>query len=109
RVLVPGGLLAVYDVMRAQPGPLAFPVPWASDEADSFTAEPREYREALERAGFAVLSERGWREFAQDSFGPAAPGRPVAMGADAGLKVTNLRRNIEAGLVAPSEIVGQRQ
>ena len=35
RVLEPGGLFCVYDMMRARQGTLTFPLPWASDASAS--------------------------------------------------------------------------
>jgi ubiquinone/menaquinone biosynthesis C-methylase UbiE len=108
RVLVPGGLLLVYDVMRARPGTLAYPLPWASEESTSFVADAATFRDLLERTGFVVIQEEGWREFALISLRATGPGGPAVMGQDAVLKVANLQHGVESGLLVPTEIVARR-
>ena len=68
RVLKPGGVFAVYDVMRTGEGELAFPVAWAATAAMSFLATPSGYRQALEAAGFEVMVEEDRREPALEFF-----------------------------------------
>src|SRR5262249_28750637 len=115
RVLRPGGMLALYEVMRLAPGDLDFPLPWAGGPATSFVATPDAYRSALADSGFAVVSERSRAGFALDFFGAlrahvAATGRPalglhIPMGAEARRKTDNLVGAIERGLIAPVEII----
>jgi len=57
RVLKPGHVFAIYDVLRGQGGPALFPVPWARDLAVSHLASPSEMRELLTAAGFAIEEE----------------------------------------------------
>jgi SAM-dependent methyltransferase len=117
RVLRPGGVFAVYDVMRLAPGALDFPLPWASAEDTSFVEEPASYRRALAAAGFAVEAERDRREF-----GLAALRATLAQVARAGLpplgthllmgeafprKIANQAAALERGLVAPVEIIAR--
>jgi SAM-dependent methyltransferase len=64
RVLRPNSLFGIYDIMRIGDGELTYPVPWAMTAASSAVATPTHYREALERAGFAVIAERNRRDFA---------------------------------------------
>jgi MPBQ/MSBQ methyltransferase len=64
RVLKPGGLFAVFDIVRTGDGAIRYPVPWALDEETSFVAEVRDYRNALEDAGFRVARERSRKAFA---------------------------------------------
>jgi len=67
RVLKPGGIFAVYDVMRLKAGVLAFPLPWASSEAISFVATPMTI--VLCRCfGFSVIAEPPTRTFAIEFF-----------------------------------------
>ena len=64
RVLRPGSLFGIYDVMKAGAGELSYPVPWATTPASSFVADPAQYRSALQAAGFAVIAELNRRDFA---------------------------------------------
>lgn len=116
RVLRPGGVFAVYEVMRTGEGELVFPVPWAMDATTSFLATPEEYREAAEAAGFAVTGERARRAFALDFFGrmmarareadgPPPLGIHLLMGESAPQKIANMVANIEAGHIAPVELI----
>jgi NADPH:quinone reductase-like Zn-dependent oxidoreductase len=47
RVLRPGSLFGIYDVMQTGPGELAYPVPWATTPDLSAVAKPERYKEAL--------------------------------------------------------------
>ena len=119
RVLAPGGQLGVYDIMRVGDGPLAYPVPWAADETVSFLAVPETYKEALTGAGLDIVAEENRRDYAIAFFermrarlggqdGPPPLGLHILMGADAPIKVGNMMRNIEAGLMAPVEIIARK-
>ena len=116
RVLKPGGVFGIYDVMREGNGDLAFPVPWASNADTSFVASASDYRRRLEAAGFAVRKERSRREFAIEFFrqlragaadtgGPPPLGLHLLMGATAPQKTANMHENLQRGLIAPTEIV----
>ena len=64
RVLEPGGLFCVYDMMRVRQGTLTFPLPWASDAsvrsaagprgADLMSWETRQYIDAAAQAGLVL-------------------------------------------------------
>lgn len=73
RVLEPGGLLAVYDQMRIGDGELAYPLPWADDEATSFVETRERYTELLVSAGFRVEHDED-RTAAIFAGGPPSPG-----------------------------------
>jgi ubiquinone/menaquinone biosynthesis C-methylase UbiE len=64
RVLKPGGLFVIFDILRASEGEMAYPVPWAATEETSFVADVNSYRDALQRAGFRVERERNRKAFA---------------------------------------------
>lgn len=57
RVLKPGGIFAVYDILQGEGGPVLFPVPWAREPSISHLATPGEMRALLGGAGFALLEE----------------------------------------------------
>ncbi|WP_161495831.1 class I SAM-dependent methyltransferase [Bradyrhizobium japonicum] len=103
RVLRPGAVFGIYDVMRIGEGELSYPVPWATTAASSFVVEPAHYRSALQAAGFAVIAELSRRDFAvtfYDQFrarimaagGPPPLGIHVLMGRNASDKIHDPER-----------------
>ncbi|RAI59786.1 class I SAM-dependent methyltransferase [Roseicella frigidaeris] len=118
RVLRPGGVFGIYDVMREGEGDLAFPLPWAAGAATSFVEDADTYRRLLAAAGFAVEAVRSRRAFAIEFFrrmrvaaaaagGPPPLGLHILMGETAPLKARNMLGNLEAGLIAPTEIIAR--
>lgn len=59
RVLRPGGLFALYDVLAGPAGPPHFPVPWARSPEWSYLVTPEELRTVLDGTGFLPVS---WRD-----------------------------------------------
>ncbi|WP_095202092.1 class I SAM-dependent methyltransferase [Mesorhizobium carmichaelinearum] len=119
RVLKPGGVFAVYDVMRLKAGALTYPVPWASNETMSFVATPDDYRSAATACGFSVVAERQRGAFAVEFFAAIrarmaaaqaegkkpAPGVGLVMGEDARTKIANITAALEGGILAPVELL----
>lgn len=116
RVLRPGAIFGIYDVMRTGPGELAYPVPWAATSDMNAVAAPDDYRHALQKAGFSVTAERNRRDFALQFFadlraktaaagGPPPLGLHVLMGRTTPEKVQNMLSNIAQGLIAPVELI----
>lgn len=56
RVLKPGGIFAVYDVLQGEGGEVPYPVPWAQDPSISHLATPDEMKRLLSGAGFKILN-----------------------------------------------------
>ena len=119
RVLRPGALFGIYDIMKMGDGELAFPVPWATTADSSAVAEPRQYRDALQAAGFEVTAELNRRDFAVTFFdqfrartmaagGPPALGLHILMGRNAPDKFQNMIRNVASGHVAPVELIARK-
>ena len=119
RVLRPGAVFGIYDIMRTAPGDLAYPVPWAAAPDLSAVAEPQRYQSALEAAGFRVTAERNRRDFALAFFeelraknaaagGPPPLGLHLLMGRHTPDKVANTIANVSKGLIAPIEMVAYK-
>ena len=119
RVLKPGGVLGLYEVMRVGDANLTFPLPWASTADASFVADPGEYRDALESAGLDIIAVRNRSNFGLRYFqtlqhtvaknGAAALGLHLAMGADAVPKIRHTIQALESEAVAPVEVIARRR
>lgn len=120
RALAPGGVFAVFDVMKGpDPKPLDFPVPWSERPETSFVDPPATYREAAEAAGFALRAEADRSEDAVSFFeaasarvaeagGPPPLGIHLMMGGTAGEKIKNALGNVASGRAAPTEMIFQK-
>ena len=114
RVLKPGGIFAIFDILRSGTGEMAYPVPWASTEETSFVADAESYREALEKAGFHVDRERGRRtqaiEFTERAIASSArSGQPalslhLLMGDLGSVMIKNVLTMMKQGLLEPVEL-----
>ena len=54
RVVKPGGIFAVYDVLQGEGGEVLYPVPWARDLSISHLATPDEMGSLLIGVGFKL-------------------------------------------------------
>jgi ubiquinone/menaquinone biosynthesis C-methylase UbiE len=68
RVLKPGGVFAVYDVLQGEGGEVLYPVPWARDLSISHLATPAEMKTLLTGAGFKLLEVQDSTEESQSFF-----------------------------------------
>lgn len=110
RVLKPGGVLALYDILAGAGGAVYFPVPWAREPSISFLIPPRQLRDTLEGIGFEVLSwrdttetDRSWfRHTGEKMRKEASPpfGLQVLLGPDFRLMAQNQVRNLEEDRIA---------
>ncbi|MGB5212834.1 MAG: class I SAM-dependent methyltransferase [Anderseniella sp.] len=118
RVLKPGATFGIYDVMQTAEDGISFPVPWAETSATSELASPDQYKTALEKAGFEITAHRNRRDFALAFFaqlaaktkvagGPPPLGLHILMGESRAAKVKNMADNIEAGRIAPVELIAR--
>lgn len=57
RVMKPGAVFAIYDVLQGEGGDVIYPTPWARDPSISHVATPAHMRRALTDAGFAIFDE----------------------------------------------------
>ena len=119
RVLKAGAAFGLYDVMGQDDGVLTYPVPWASDRATSKISSVTHYVECLTSAGFEVSNENIRRDFALDFFkqqraktqsagGPPPLGLHTLMQGSTAERIKNMIMNIEAGFIAPVELVAKK-
>lgn len=116
RVLRSGAKFGVYDVMMVEEGELIYPVPWATTANESEVASPRQYKQAMDKAGFSVVVENNRHEFALSFFeqlrnkssnarGPSPLGLHILMGDNSAIKVENMIKNISSGYISPVELI----
>ena len=119
KVLKPGGIFGIYDVMQVGSGEMEYPAPWAASENTSALASPQDYRTGLKEAGFNILATRERGDFAVEFFENIKRrmtemteepllGLHVLMGRDAKTKVANVLTSIKEGSIAPVELIAQR-
>ena len=68
RVLKPGGIFAVYDVLQGEGGEVLYPVPWAREPSISHLATPDQMRSLLADAGFKLLHVQDSTDESQSFF-----------------------------------------
>jgi ubiquinone/menaquinone biosynthesis C-methylase UbiE len=119
RVLKPGGLFAVFDLVRTAPGPLSYPLPWAANEETSFVSRAEEYRLALQRAGFRLERERGRKDFSvefvermlarmsQAGHPPPPLGLHLVIGEKALVMLKNVLALMKRGTLEPREMIAR--
>lgn len=107
RVLRPGSVLAVYDIMLMGGNVEEYPMPWANSAETSFLQPPLAYSDALAQAGFSVDYEAKVPASESTAFIELA----LAGGGPAGVNNTNLinvLNGFRSGLLAPVEIYAHR-
>ena len=119
RVMKPGAAFCVYDVMKAGDGAPTYPVPWAETPATSHLTSSEEMRGLLDEAGFEVREVEDRSNFARAFFqrtlaaaagsdGPPPLGIHLFLGANAPEMFRNMLNNIEAGHIAPTQMIATR-
>ena len=120
RLLKPGSIIGIYDIMRNLEGDLTYPVPWASGHHTNKLATPEQYTQALNSAGFNVTGETNCRDWALNFFKQlqakiAANGDPPPLGLhtlmkeSTPVKLKNMLDGIAADYIIPVEIIAQKQ
>jgi SAM-dependent methyltransferase len=105
RVLVPGGRFAFQEMAAGSAAPSRFPLPWATDPADSFLVSVDDMRAMLGGSGFVEerLEDTSEAHLARTAANatPAAPGQLslAAFVDDLGQKAANARCSLEEGEV----------
>ena len=118
RVMKPGAVLCVYDVMKKGDEALEFPVPWAETAATSHLTTPDRTATLLEGAGLKVtqVDDRSdtaiaffRQRLAAAAEGPPPLGTHLLMGADWREKSRNVLGNIEGGRLSPVVMIARRR
>ena len=119
RVLRPGGVFCLFDVMKG-PGPgMRYPVPWAETEQTSFLKTPDEMRGYLAGAGLMVEKVESLKDFAADFFrkvfaaaakanGPPPLGLHLLTGSNAPQKFQNYAAALDADQIDPVIMVARK-
>ena len=104
RVVKPGGIFAVYDVLQGEGGEVLFPVPWARDPSISHLATPDDMTTLLTAAGFNILEAHDSTDESQAWFeamskrmaasGPPALSFQTFLGSDFVEMARNQMRNL---------------
>jgi ubiquinone/menaquinone biosynthesis C-methylase UbiE len=68
RVVKPGAIFAIYDVLQGEGGEVLYPVPWARDPSISHLATPDEMKSLLTGAGFKLLDVQDSTDESQSFF-----------------------------------------
>jgi len=118
RVLVPGGALAIYDILAGPVAPIHFPVPWARTSETSFLSVPDDLRRFITASGFTIVSWEDTTEAARTWFVALAKkvqesglpplGFHIMLGPDFQVMAQNQRRNLEEGRTALAQIVARK-
>jgi SAM-dependent methyltransferase len=117
RVSKAGGLFTVFDIVRAREAAIQYPVPWALSEETSFVGTTKDYRDALQGAGFQITQERGRGPFSiaftervmarMAQGGPPALGLHLLMGEKTPMMINNILAMMKEGVLEPVEIYGR--
>lgn len=119
RILKPGGVFALYDVLQGAGGEVIFPVPWAREPSISHLVTPQELRSLLEQSGFEIEHWQDTTAAGRDWFiamdrrlqenGPPPVSFVLLMGSDFREMAANQRRNLEENRIALIETVCRKR
>jgi len=104
RVVKPGGIFAIYDVLQGEGGEVVFPVPWARDQSINYLVTPNQMMSLLHDAGFNIRAVQDSTEESQKFFeatilrmeqtGTASVRWQIFLGDDFPIMMRNQVRNI---------------
>ena len=119
RIIKPGSLFGIYDVMKTGEKDLIYPVPWAQTKETSEVNTPEYYKQCLSQSGFSICEETDKKDFAlnyfknmvekinkKNSFPPL--GIHILMGDNAKEKIKNSHINLKSGSIKPYEIIAKK-
>ena len=109
RILKPGGLFCVYDIMRVGQGGLTFPLPWASDTSVSAVVSPQHYIDAAAKAGLTLESMHDETAAAKGFMDHVLATKPAPTAGEAPDRFRNLVDQIKAAILAPTELMFRRE
>ncbi len=115
RVLEPGALFGIYDVMKGGADSLEYPVPWAQTPATSHLVTPQEMLALLGEAGFDVIETEDRAQFGIAFFRErlAAPpptlGTHLITGSNTRAKSRNMLAGLESGVILPVVMLARRR
>jgi ubiquinone/menaquinone biosynthesis C-methylase UbiE len=116
RVLKSKGCIAIYDILNVGEGELNYPLPWASDKANSHLATLESYRQALDSADFEVELVNNRQDFAKRFYRkmavanqPKALSLHILMQQDAAKKIANMVSGLTENIIAPFEIYARKR
>ena len=105
RVLRPGGIFGIYDMMQVADGQVTFPMPWASHAGVSAVARPADYVAAAEAAGLSLVAQHDETAAAEGFFTHVLATKPPTEPGGTPDPFRNLASHIEAGILAPTELI----
>ena len=105
RVLEPGGLFCVYDMMRVRQDTLTFPLPWASDASVSAVDSQQAYIDAAAQAGFVLETAYDKTAAAAGFIKHILATKPEPVEGESADRFRNLVGQINAGVLAPTELM----
>jgi ubiquinone/menaquinone biosynthesis C-methylase UbiE len=117
RVLKPGAMFCVYDVMKCRSDDVSYPTPWADTPATSHLTSPDEMQALLKEAGFSVVEVEDRTsagiEFFRQRLAPSPGGPPpvglhLLLGPQARVKLENVLKGLEDGSLAPVIMIARR-
>lgn len=117
RVVKPGGKVVVYDPIKGDEHPLAFPVPWSRDGDISFLVNSSETRRTLENLDLDItewqdVSQKSISWFAANAKQPANPnalGLNVLLGEQWRQMAANMVKNLNDGRISIIQVVARKR
>ena len=117
RVLKPGAVFGVYEVMQVEAGELPYPMPWAQTIETSFVETPETYRTLLTAAGFKIEREVNRRDFVRKLAAEMREKAAIQVAPPLGLhtligpawrdRLANVMTTLERGTIAPIEMIAR--